>query len=139
MSTTRRRVARTLLAIALPVALVGLAACDDAQNATNGGKGPAAQWDSLTKDSAATYDFEIPYGTSVRIDQGQQVDLMPQHLDVKVGQSIRIRNRDGRDYMVGPFFVTAGQELAMQFTQPGVLSGICQMNPQGEFVINVSQ
>jgi hypothetical protein len=64
---------------------------------------------------------------------------MPQHLDVKVGDSIRIKNQDGRDYMIGPFFVTAGQELAMRFTQPGELSGVCQMNPEGEFLINVTK
>ena len=75
----------------------------------------------------------------MRIDQGQTVDLMPRELNVKVGQSIRIRNQDGRDYMVGPFFVTAGQSLAMRFTHPGQLSGVCTMNPEGEFVINISE
>ena len=56
-----------------------------------------------------------------------------------IDESIRIVNDDIRDYMIGPFFVTAGQSLAMRFTQPGELSGICQMNPEGEFLINVTE
>jgi plastocyanin len=136
----RHHIGRTLLAVLLPVALVGLAACtNDGNGSTNLSNGPRAQWGALSEDEKATYEYEIPYGTSVKIDQGQQVDLMPQHLDVKVGDSIRIRNKDGRDYMIGPFFVTAGQELAMRFTQPGELSGVCQMNPEGEFLINVTK
>lgn len=131
----RRHLTSALLAAALPIALVGLSACGD-----DGGSGATqqAQWGALAEGEAATYEYVVPYGTSVRIDQGQKVDLMPQRLDVKVGESIRIKNQDGRDYMIGPFFVTAGQELAMRFTQPGELSGVCQMNPEGQFLISVT-
>ena len=133
--TNPRRLPRVLVALLLPVTLVGLAACSDPADS----QPLRAQWGQLAEDQKATFEFEVPYGTSVKIDQGQQVDLMPQKLDVKVGDSIRIRNKDGRDYMIGPFFVTAGQELAMQFTQPGELTGICQMNPEGEFTITVTE
>ncbi len=129
----RRHLTSTLLVALLPVALVGLSACSDSGSSTT-----QAQWGALAEGEAATYEYVVPYGTSVRIDQGQKVDLMPQRLDVKVGESIRIKNQDGRDYMIGPFFVTAGQELAMRFTQPGELSGVCQMNPEGQFLINVA-
>ena len=134
--TLRRHLSVLLLAVALPAASLGLAACD---NGDGGGSNvAAAQWGQLGADEKATFEYVVPYGTSVKIDQGQQVDLMPQQLDVKVGDSIRITNRDGRDYMIGPFFVTAGSTVAMRFTQAGQLSGICQMNPEGEFLINVS-
>ncbi len=134
----RHSIRRILVAVLVPVALVGLGACTNDGNAGSTSSGPRAQWGALQEGEKATYEFVVPYGTSVKIDQGQQVDLMPQHLDVKVGDSIRIKNQDGRDYMIGPFFVTAGQELAMRFTQPGQLSGVCQMNPEGEFLINVA-
>ena len=130
----RRHFASALFAAVLPIALVGLSACGDDGSSAK----PQAQWGALAEGEAATYEYVVPYGTSVRIDQGQKVDLMPQRLDVKVGESIRIKNQDGRDYMIGPFFVTAGQELAMRFTQPGELSGVCQMNPEGEFLISVT-
>lgn len=135
----RQHLRSALLVALLPVTVLGLAACTNRNdNGTTSG-GPRAQWGALAEGEEATYEFVVPYGTSVKIDQGQQVDLMPQRLDVKVGDSIRIKNQDGRDYMIGPFFVTAGQELAMRFTQPGELSGVCQMNPEGEFLINVTQ
>jgi hypothetical protein len=105
-----------------------------------GGNGTATQpqWGALPDDEAATYEYVVPYGTSVRVDQGQKVDLMPSELEVKVGESLRIKNQDGRDYMVGPFFVAAGRTLSMRFTFPGELSGICTLNADGKVVIRVS-
>ena len=131
--SVRRMFSTALVALLLPISTLGLAACGGDSGAAN-----PAQWGALPKDEKATYEFVVPYGTGVKIDKGQQVDLMPQKLSVKVGESIRIKNQDGRDYMIGPFFVTAGQELAMRFTQPGELSGVCQMNPEGEFIIDVT-
>ena len=85
-----------------------------------------------------TFDYTIPEGTASKIAMGRDPKIMPTSITANVGDTIRIVNDDIRDYMIGPFFVTAGQELAMRFTQPGELSGICQMNPEGEFLINVS-
>ena len=33
----------------------------------------------------------------------------------------------------------AGQTLAMRFTHPGELSGLCLVSPEGEFVIKVTE
>ncbi|MEI8240712.1 MAG: hypothetical protein WCI22_14960 [Actinomycetota bacterium] len=123
-----------------PAALVSLAlfagtACNSSSN-SNAQPVPA-RWGALSPSERATYDYIVPYGTSVRIDSGQKVNLMPKELNVKVGESIRINNQDTRDYMIGPFFVTAGQSLAMRFTQAGVLSGQCSMTLEGVFTVNV--
>lgn len=123
--------------VVVMAALASLTACSSDGGSTTTSSQPT--WGAIGADEPVDYEYVIPYGTSVRIDQGQTVDLMPRELNVKVGQSIRIRNQDGRDYMVGPFFVTAGQSLAMRFTHPGQLSGVCTMNPEGEFVINISE
>ena len=80
----------------------------------------------------------MPYGTGHPLDAGEVIEIMPQTLDVEVGESIRIVNDDIRDYMIGPFFITAGQTLAMRFTHPGVLTGICLVDPDGELTINVA-
>lgn len=90
-------------------------------------------------DDEVTYEFKVPFGSGNRLDSGQTLDIMPQTLDVRVGESIRIINDDIRDYMIGPFFVTAGQTVAMRFTHVGVLTGICLVNPGGEFTINVTE
>lgn len=92
----------------------------------------------LAVDQAATYEYVIPYGTSVTLAAGQKVDLMPTTLEAKIGESIRIINRDDHDYMVGPFFVAAKQTVGMRFTHTGRLVGTCDMNATGEIVIEVS-
>ena len=125
---------RVIAATLLATTLLAATACGSDSSST----AEPAQWGALAADEAATYEYVVPYGTSVRIDQGQVVDLMPRLLEVKVGESIRISNQDGRDYMIGPFYVTAGQSLAMRFTHAGELSGVCSMNPEGEFVIKVT-
>ena len=76
-------------------------------------------------------------GSGNRMDTGEVVEILPSVLQVTVGESICIDNDDIRDYMIGPFFVMAGQTLAMRFTQPGTIEGVCEINPEGKFVITV--
>lgn len=97
------------------------------------------QWKPLTEDEEATFEYVIPYGTGVSIENGQTVDLMPARLDAKVGDSIRIINKDYRNHEVGPFYVRANQTLAMRFTNPGTLIGDCAINDEGEVVIVVTE
>lgn len=92
----------------------------------------------LSIDDAATYEYVIPYGTSVSLAAGQTIDLMPTTLAAKVGESIRIVNRDDRDYMVGPFFIAARQTVGMRFTHSGTLVGTCDMNAAGEITITIT-
>lgn len=127
----RRSPVIALCSVVLSLA-IALAACGGTQRDTLVETAP------LSVDEAATYEYVIPYGTSVAIDAGQTVDLMPSRLDAKVGESIRIVNRDDRDYMVGPFFVAARQTVGMRFTQAGTLIGNCDMNASGEITITVS-
>lgn len=91
----------------------------------------------LAPDERATYEYIVPLGTGVRLDNGEVIELMPQRLTAKVGESMRIINDDDRSYMIGPFYVSAGQRLAMRFTHPGTLQGECLVNPEGEFLIEV--
>ncbi|MCE9622749.1 MAG: hypothetical protein K8R99_10420 [Actinomycetia bacterium] len=92
----------------------------------------------LGANEQATYEYTVPFGTGRSIDSGEIIEIMPQTLQVKVGESIRITNKDIRGYDIGPFYVDALQTLAMRFTHTGRLSGICAVNPDGEFVIEVT-
>lgn len=85
------------------------------------------------------YDYEIPEGTGVALDSGEDVEIVPQELDVKVGERIRIVNRDDRGAAVGIFWVPAGRTVAMEFTSAGTLTGACDVHPSGEFTINVAE
>ncbi len=102
-------------------------------------RGGRIETSPLDAGDETTYEYLVPFGTGNRLDGGEVIELMPSELDVKVGESIRIVNDDTRDYMIGPFFVTAGQTLAMRFTLPGVLEGVCVVGSGGRFVINVTE
>lgn len=92
----------------------------------------------LAEDETATYEYVVPFGTGRSIERGEIVQIMPSTLQVKVGESIRITNKDIRGYDVGPFYINPLQTLAMRFTHTGRISGICAVNPEGEFVIEVT-
>lgn len=121
-----------LLCTGLAAAALMFSACGESRSGE-------IQTSQLAADQDTTYEYVVPFGTGNRLDSGEVIELMPPDLNVKVGESIRIVNDDTRDYMIGPFFVTAGQVLAMQFTHPGVLTGICLVSGSGEFTITVSK
>ena len=91
----------------------------------------------LSTGETATYEYVIPYGTNVKLRAGQAIDIMPTELNARVGESIRIVNRDVADFMVGPFFVKGTSTVGMRFTEPGRLVGTCDMSASGEIVIDV--
>ena len=132
---TTSRISRILASGALVLAFTATAAaCGTSRESGIGG----AESSPIGSKDPATYEYKVPFGTGNKIDSGEVVSIMPQTLDVKVGESIRIVNDDIRDYMIGPFFVSAGQTLAMRFTHEGTIKGVCQINPEGEFIIIVS-
>lgn len=111
-----------------------LAACSGP--ATTAGTGLAG-YGGLPTSQQATYTYVVPYGTAVQLERGYTVDIMPTVLDVKVGESIRVVNRDNTTFAVGPFTVVAGGQVSMRFTHPGVLTGVCAVNKAGRFEIRV--
>jgi plastocyanin len=97
--------------------------------------------DPVTVNGAATvvpeYDVVIPAGSGARIDAGEQLDILPAELVVRVGESIRIVNHDDRGHVVGIFYVGAGETLIQTFTTAGELSGDCSVHPSGRFTLKV--
>lgn len=84
------------------------------------------------------YDYDIPPGTGERYDKGELIEIVPASLQVKVGEVLRIVNRDDRDHLVGPFFVGAGETLVQRFASPGEFEGLCTVHPSGSFVLTVT-
>lgn len=80
---------------------------------------------------------EVPLGTAARLAAGENVELLPQRLELKVGDRLEIRNHDTEAHEVGPYTVPAGQTLVQSFSSPGVLQGACSLHPDGEVVIVV--
>ncbi|MCP4309277.1 MAG: hypothetical protein GY926_03545 [bacterium] len=83
------------------------------------------------------YSYVIPAGAGEAIDRGEPVDILPQALDVEVGELFELVNLDDRGHLVGPFFVGAGETLRQRFSAPGTFIGGCSVHPSGEFVLTV--
>ncbi len=83
------------------------------------------------------HDFTIPPGTAGRIAAGEEIEIVPAELIVKVGEAIRITNNDSADHIVGVFFVASGETLTQRFNSEGVLSGECSVHPSGAFTLRV--
>jgi hypothetical protein len=122
-----RRLAVTVLLLVAPATLAG---CGDTEPTR---PGIAAQPEATPPD----VDFIVPYGTGDRIDAGESVELMPDDLTMRVGETIRITNLDNRGHVVGVFYVGANEVLVQKFTSPGVLSGECSLNDSGVFTLTV--
>lgn len=86
----------------------------------------------------ADHAFTILVGTGEAMDRGEEVDILPAELDVRVGDVLEIVNQDDRGHLVGPFFVGAGETLRQEFTSAGTFEGICTVHPSGQFVLTVT-
>jgi hypothetical protein len=129
---------RLLGLLALVPALVA-GGCGNADGEGESGSGTAPELEVVDPDDPEGYDYEyvIPFGTGRRLDGGEEIEIVPAELNVKVGEKIRIVNEDVRGAAVGIFWVPAERTVAMEFTTPGTLSGECDVHPSGIFTINV--
>jgi plastocyanin len=82
--------------------------------------------------------FVVPAGTRARAEAGKEPAIMPRRLDIKVGDTLVIRNDDSADQFVGPYFIRAGQTLRQTFWRAGRYQGVCTLHPSGTITIVVS-
>lgn len=83
------------------------------------------------------YDYLIPDGTADRITAGDNVEILPAELEVRVGEVIRIINQDDEGHFVGIFFVGAGETVTQRFSNEGEFEGACTVHPSGTLVLRV--
>lgn len=86
----------------------------------------------------ADIQVHIPEGSGELVDQGRPLNLMPQELNVEVGEVIEIINEDSRGYLVGPFYVGANETVRHEFSAPGSFVGECSVSSSGQITINVT-
>ena len=58
---------------------------------------------------SVTHDFVVPEGTAERLAWGYEVEIVPQPLEVRVGDRIRVRNDDSEFARLGIFDVRPGE------------------------------
>ncbi len=89
--------------------------------------------------AAADYAYLIPDGTADRLAAGEQVEIIPGSLEVRVGEVIRVVNEDDEGHFVGIFFVGAGETVTQRFASPGEFEGNCTIHPSGRLVLTVTE
>ena len=138
-STWLRRLVGLLVVI--PVLVTGACGSDSAEASSEASAAEEPPELRVVDSTAEDYDYDylIPFGTGRRLDGGEEIEIVPAVLDVKVGEKIRIINEDVRGAAVGIFWVPAERTVAMEFTTPGTLSGECDVHPSGVFTINVTE
>ena len=128
---------RQQLVLALLIPLVVVAGLLIGNAVRPGGDDTTVGIGSADAVTSFEYDYLIPSGTATRIENGEQIDIVPRELTVQVGEAIRIVNDDAEGHVVGVFYVGAGETLTKQFTAPGELSGSCTVHSAGEFTLRV--
>ncbi len=79
----------------------------------------------------------VPQGAGALGSGVDTAELLPRRLEVEVGDTLVIDNRDDRAHAVGPYTVAAGQRLEHRFAQEGVIDGECTLHPSGRVTIVV--
>ena len=85
-----------------------------------------------------TVTFVVPKGTYEKVFFGDQVDIMPSQVDLKVGDTLVVRNDDTETMVVGPFTVRPGETLRQHFQRPQTLIGECTLSGSGTVKIVVT-
>lgn len=129
------KVFQTRWGIAICAALIALCALSVvAYKGNKGGPGSI-----LTgNDGTATHTYVIKPGTFDAMATGQSIQVLPDDLQFKVGETIRIRNEDSKSGIVGPFFVDAHSTMTQKFTSAGTYQGMCNVHPSGRITIRVT-
>jgi plastocyanin len=123
------------LAVLVPIVLVGAFVAGRALMPEEAR--PGIQLGNAEDASEFDWDYVIPAGTAARIQAGEEVEIVPADLTVRVGDVIRIVNDDTSDHIVGVFFVGAGETLTQRFKTEGVLQGECSVHSSGSFTLRV--
>lgn len=101
------------------VAAATLAACDD------------------SVPEPTTFEVVVPAGTQQYMDAGGEVDIMPTRIELRVGDTLLIRNEDSVGQSVGPYQVAAGAELRFTYGAPGRYEGYCPLSVGDRYEIIV--
>jgi hypothetical protein len=84
-----------------------------------------------------TIEIVVPAGTQERLDRGETVEIMPARLELRVGDTLVIRNEDAVAQSVGPYSVPAHGETRLTYGSPGRFEGYCPLSEGQRYEIIV--
>lgn len=129
------RMAATLL-VAMGGAAIVLSGCGNADGDEQAGSATSTTQTTVVVETTVardpvTHDFVVPAGTAEAIARDETVEVVPEVLEVHVGDRIRVRNDDTELARLGIFDVGAGETITMNFNTPGELQGIVYADASG--------
>lgn len=117
--------------LATTVLISGCGTDDDGSTAPSTSTTDTTVVESTVPRESVTHDFVVPAGTADRIARDEEVEVVPDVLEVHVGDRIRVRNDDRELARLGIFDVGAGETISMNFNTPGELQGLIYADASG--------
>lgn len=118
-----------LVVIGMAVAVAVVTSGDDDETSTT--RAPSRPPERIT--------YVIPPGTAERMQSGQLVDdVIPEYLDLVVGDTIEVTNQDETTHQFGPIVVRAGETTEVTFFEPGRYQGACTVGDHDTVTIQVT-
>lgn len=99
----------------------------------------AVAWAALAPVKAASSEalFEIPPGTSARRLAGEDLEILPQTIRLRVNDVLVLKNLDKAPHIFGPTLIMPGQTFRLPFTQASTYSFLCTAHADGNLNVVV--
>lgn len=81
--------------------------------------------------------FEIPRGTSERRLHGEDLEILPQTIRLRVHEILVLRNADDAPHLFGPTLIMPGQSFRLPFSQAASYSFLCTAHADGQLNVIV--
>lgn len=85
---------------------------------------------SQARAAARTYVVRVPPGTAARLAAGEEVEIFPQKIQLKLSEydTLEVRNDDSEPITVGPFRIEPGQRFVQHYEGPGTFDLVCSLH-----------
>ena len=82
-------------------------------------------------------EFVIPVGTAERVAAGEAVPSLPAKWVFVAGDVLALRNEDGVNHQLGPFWIPAGTTLTIPLERASTFNYLCTVHPSGSIGLEV--
>jgi archaeosine-15-forming tRNA-guanine transglycosylase len=80
----------------------------------------------------------IPAGTAQQLAAGEDVEIVPADLHLRLRDRLVVVNEDAVAHQVGPYRVAAGETLQTRLSQAATVEGFCSLHASGRISIDIS-
>lgn len=81
--------------------------------------------------------IDIPDGTAARLAAGEDVDIVPENLNLRLRDTLVLVNHDSVTHSIGPYRVAAGQRLETEMSKAATMEASCSLHPSGSITLEI--